>query len=154
MTEFEIRPVKAKDLPGLALVADETGLFPADMVPDLAGPALAGESGVILLTGLKDLRPVGLCYVVQETLADGVWNMLALGVLPRVQRTGLGTQLVTRVEEELHAKSQRMIIVDTSGTDGFVAARAFYHRNAYQEEARIRDYWAAGDDKLTFRKLL
>ena len=120
----------------------------------MARPALAGENGVILLAGLRDLKPVGLCYVVQETLADGVWNMLALGVLPALQRHGLGAQMVAYVEAQLRDQSQRMIIVDTSGSDGFEAARAFYTRNGYEQEARIRDYWAEGDDKLTFRKLL
>ena len=46
------------------------------------------------------------------------------------------------------------MIVDTSGTEAFAETRAFYRKNGYTEEARIRDYWADGDDKITFRKPL
>lgn len=154
MTHTHIRAVTQDDLPALALVVDQTGLFPGEMLPDLAASALAGEEGALFLTGLRGLRPVGFCYAVQETLADSVWNMLALGVLPEFQREGLGAQLVQGLEEALRGQSQRMIIVDTSGTDAFDAARRFYIGNGYEQEARIRDYWAEGDDKLTFRKML
>ena len=46
------------------------------------------------------------------------------------------------------------MIVDTSGTDDFAMTRKFYSQNGYEEEARIRDFWADGDDKVIFRKAL
>jgi hypothetical protein len=42
------------------------------------------------------------------------------------------------------------LIADTSGTDDFAPTRAFYRKNGYAEEARIRDFWAKGDDKVVF----
>jgi len=44
--------------------------------------------------------------------------------------------------------------VETSGTADFAATRRFYRQNGYEEEGRIRDFWAAGDDKVIFRKPL
>ena len=41
------------------------------------------------------------------------------------------------------------------GTELFPAdTREFYHKSGYTEEARIRDFWAAGDDKIVFWKAL
>ena len=49
---------------------------------------------------------------------------------------------------------ERLLLVETSGTDGFEASRRFYERCGYEVDAVIRDYWAPGDDKVVFRRLL
>ena len=54
----------------------------------------------------------------------------------------------------LQAKGARILIADTSGTEAFAPPRAFYAANGYAEEARIRDFWATGDDKVVFWKAL
>ena len=36
----------------------------------------------------------------------------------------------------------------------FLATRAFYRRNGYDEEARIRDFYGPGEDKIVFWKAL
>jgi len=46
------------------------------------------------------------------------------------------------------------LIANTSGVDEFAQTRAFYFKNGYAEEARIRDFWDAGDDKIVFWKSL
>lgn len=47
-----------------------------------------------------------------------------------------------------------MLLIETSGLAGFEAQRGFYRRCGYKEEARIRDFYQAGDDKVVFRKVL
>ena len=86
--------------------------------------------------------------------ADGTWNMLALAVRPDLQGQRLGAALVRAAEKHLQDKGQRILIVDTSGTDAFALTRNFYVQNGYEEEVRIRDFWADGDDKVIFRKAL
>jgi len=54
----------------------------------------------------------------------------------------------------LRQRGHRILIADTSGSDGFKIARNFYHKNAFTQEARIRDFWADGDDKIIFWKKL
>ena len=46
------------------------------------------------------------------------------------------------------------MIADTSGDAGFTATRKFYAAKGYDEEARIRDFWGTGDDKVTYWKSL
>lgn len=57
-------------------------------------------------------------------------------------------------EAHLQSLGQRLLIVDTSGTDDFALTRQFYATSGYEEEARIRDFWGEGDDKVIFRKSL
>lgn len=96
----------------------------------------------------------GFCYAVSEPMTEGTWNMLAIAVRPSRQGNGSGGALLNHLEDELRIRGQRLLIVDTSGSAAFEETRRFYRNNHYVEEARIRDYWAAGDDKVVFSKAL
>jgi ribosomal protein S18 acetylase RimI-like enzyme len=154
MTNPIIKPTSVHDIAALQDVLDRTGLFPSEMLPDMLAPSLAGETGGFWLTCHNDGEAVGLCYTVPEELADGTWNMLALAVRPDLQGKRLGTALLNAAEQHLKSRGQRLLIVDTSGTDDFKLTRRFYAQNGYEKEARMRDFWADGDDKVTFRKAL
>ncbi|WP_372574596.1 GNAT family N-acetyltransferase [Ruegeria jejuensis] len=152
---MKIRPTRPEDIPSLQRVLQETGLFPPEMLPEMIeGFFSDADPSDLWLTCEQDETPVGLCYAAPEELADGTWNMLALAVLPVSQGKGCGAAIVTHLEETLRARGQRILIADTSGTESFARTRAFYARRGYEEEARIRDFWAPGDDKVTFRKAL
>ncbi len=152
---MKTRPTLSEDLPALREVLDGTELFPADMLAGMIEGFLSGSShDDIWLTCEVDRRAVGFCYAALEQLTDGTWNMLAIAVRPECQGTRVGGALITKLEEILRQRGARIIIVDTSGADGFARTREFYRRRGYEEEARIRDYWAADDDKITFWKAL
>lgn len=154
MKNMVIKATRPDDIPALQEVLNGTGLFPSDVLPDMLSPAFAGETKAFWLTCHLGGTAVGLCYAALEEMTEATWNMLALAVLPALQGKGLGTALVKAAEERLSDQGQRLLIVDTSGTDDFALTRKFYAQNGYREEARIRDFWAKGDDKVTFRKVL
>lgn len=152
---MNIRPMKAADLVALKTVVDDTELFPSEMLPDMAAGYFAGEEVQdIWLTCEREGQPIGLCYTVPEQLADGAWNMLAICVSPALQGSGAGGAMTAHLETMLREKGARLLLADTSGTDTFAATRKFYAAKGYTEEARIRDFWEAGDDKVTFTKAL
>ncbi len=154
MTDPIIKPTTPDDIAGLAAVLDSTKLFPSELLPGMLAPALAGETEAVWLTCHQGGEAVGLCFSVPEELADGTWNMRALAVRSDLQGNGLGAAIVRAAEQYLKDEGQRILIVDTSGTDDFALTRKFYVQNGYEEEARIRDFWADGDDKVIFRKAL
>jgi ribosomal protein S18 acetylase RimI-like enzyme len=151
-TDIDIRPTVAGDVPALQVVLDGTELFPSGMLPDMLAGFLGEAPSDIWLTAHDGGGPVGLCFAAPEQLAEGTWTMRALAVLPARQGRGIGAAMTVRLEGMLKERGGRILIVDTSGTDGFALTRAFYAGRGYQPEARIRDYWADGDDKVTFRK--
>lgn len=152
---MQIRPTEARDIPDLKSLLDETGLFPGEMLTDMLHGFLSDEASEDLwLSCQVEGKVVGFCYAVPETLTDGTWNMLAIAVLPSEQGSGVGGAIVRQLEAELRNRGQRLLIVDTSGREDFAPTRAFYRKNGYQEEARIRGFWAAGDDKIVFSKSL
>lgn len=154
MKDMEVQLTRAEDIPALKAVVDETELFPVDMLQEMLSPFLAGEAGSVWLTAHLNGKPVGLCYAVPEALTNGTWNMLALAVLPAHQGRGIGGALVNSLENHLRRQGVRVLIADTSGTEGFARTRQFYANSGYSEEARIRDFWDVVDDKVVFWKTL
>ena len=150
-----IRPATSSDIPALQLVLDGTGLFPSGMLPEMIAGHLAGRATEeVWLTCERDGTAAGFCYAAPEKLTDGTWNMLALAVLPAWQGKGVGSDIVRDLEKSLREAGHRVLIADTSGTSEYERTRAFYRKNGYAEEARIRDFWAAGNDKVVFWKSL
>lgn len=152
---MKIKATTFEDIVSLGKVVDETGLFPSEMPQGFFAETNGqGEHEGIWLTATIDDQPIGFCMATPEKLADGTWNMLAIAVSPVCQRSGAGRLLVDTLERELKAKNVRILIADTSGTEGFQGTRAFYRKAAYEEVARIPDFWGQGDDKVTFWKSL
>lgn len=150
-----IRPTKLQDIPALKEVLDRTELFPSQMLPDMLAGFLSGaDAADIWLTCEADGMPIGFCYAAPEALTTGTWNMLAIAILPSQQGKGAGGAIVTYLEDTLRQQGHRVLIVDTSGAEAFAQTRAFYRKAGYTEEARIRDFWAKGDDKVVFWKAL
>lgn len=150
-----IRPSTFSDIPSLAKVADATQLFPGEMLSEMISAYLSSdECQELWLTFEAAGRIAGFCYAIPEKLTDGTWNMLAIAVHPSSQGKGAGSAIVRHLERELLARGQRVLIADTSGTPEFGQTREFYRKNGYSEEARIRDFWASGNDKVVFWKRL
>lgn len=133
---------------------EKTGLFPSQLLPEMLTPFLSDEAPALWLTCHNGGDAVGLLFAEPEMMAEGTWNIRALGVRPDLQGKGFGGCLVRACEDCLRQSGQRLLIVDTSGTSDFAGSRAFYTKLGYAEAARLRDFWAPGDDKVTFLKAL
>ena len=87
-------------------------------------------------------------------MAYGIWNLLFIAVRPDLQGRGRGSALLRHIEQALRERGARLLLIETSGLGTFERTRAFYRKHGYDEEARIRDYYRPGDDKVVFRKAL
>jgi ribosomal protein S18 acetylase RimI-like enzyme len=87
-------------------------------------------------------------------MTDGTWNLYLLAVHPQHQGQGLGAALVRQIEQDLRSTGARVLLIETSGVPDFAGQRGFYTRLGYHQEARIREFYAPGDDKVVYCKLL
>lgn len=149
-----IRPLVATDLPAIKAVIDATGLFPSDMLDDMTQDYLARPDGPDIWLTADQAGPIGVAYLAPERMADGTWNLYLIAIDPGAQGQGHGTAVLRHVEALLAARGQRILLVETSGLPEFAATRGFYRANGYDEEGRIRDFYAAGEDKVIFRRAL
>jgi ribosomal protein S18 acetylase RimI-like enzyme len=148
-----IRAPRRSDIDAMKAVVGATDLFPADMLDDMLEPFIAGLPGAFWLVFDKAAIS-GIAYCAPETLTDGTWNLLLIAVDPGAQGSGIGGALVKAVESGLRENGARILLVETSGQDTFARSRQFYVRCGFVEEARIRAFYADGDDKIVFWKAL
>ena len=150
-----VRIVGRQDVLALKGVVDATELFPSHLLDDMLEAFLAGERpDELWLTVAGGDGPVAVAYCAPEPMTEGTSNLLLIAVHPAHQGRGVGQALTREVERLLAAGGQRVLPVETSGLPAFERTRDFYRRRGYTEEARIRDYYAAGEDKVVFWKAL
>jgi ribosomal protein S18 acetylase RimI-like enzyme len=83
---------------------------------------------------------------------EGSSDIYWLVVDPRWQRLGIGTILLA--EAEVESSKERQIYVETSSREDYAAARSFYTSSGYVLAATLADFYARGDDKLIYVKIL
>ena len=153
-----IRPATPDDTDSLLALAEATGLFDASEMDQLRamlsafhdGSGMPGEFWLID----DDGGTVGVVYCAPERMTEGTWNLYLIGVHPDRQREGRGAALLKHVEDKLRSQDERVILVETMGVSDFEYVRAFYRNAGYQEEARIRDFYRADQDKIVYWKSL
>jgi ribosomal protein S18 acetylase RimI-like enzyme len=84
--------------------------------------------------------------------ADRTWDLYWIAVDSPLQGAGIGTKLLAEVERRLVSQRARMLIAETSSRSDYAPTRAFYTRRGYVEAARVRDFYAPGDDRIIFVK--
>lgn len=153
-----VRPGRAEDLAAVRALAVAAGLFGPDDVAEVVErtDVAHGEPALWLMTTDDDGVVVGTAYSVREPVSDGVWNMLMLAVDPEHHRGGLGRELVAAVEAALRGLEEpaTALVVETSSTEDFARARAFYAAVGYTEVGRVPHYYGRGDDKVVLWKTL
>ncbi|MBV5260007.1 GNAT family N-acetyltransferase [Synechococcus moorigangaii CMS01] len=153
-----IRLTTPDDTNTLLALAEAIGLFESNQVEELAQMlnqhfSDETDSQDIWLSDY-DNELVGVAYVAPERMTEGTWNLYLIAIHPNHQRQGRGAVLLRYIEQILAERGERVLLVETSGTDDFEYVRAFYRNSGYEEEARIRDFYTDGVDKIVFRKLL
>lgn len=153
-----IRPIAPDDTTALIALANATGLFEPNQLEEL-GEMLSdyfdgnNDSNRFWIAD-DDSGLVGVAYCETERMTDRTWNLQLIAIRPDRQGQGRGTALLRYVEQTLVERGGRMLLVETSGTPEFEYTRAFYRKCGYDEEARIRDFYTEGADKIVYRKAL
>jgi ribosomal protein S18 acetylase RimI-like enzyme len=83
---------------------------------------------------------------------DRTWDLYWIAVDTALQGAGIGTILLEEVERRLVGQHARMLIAETSSRSDYAATRGFYERRGYREAARVRDFYAPGDDRIIYVK--
>lgn len=146
------RELSRADLPAVSIILDETGLFPSELLPDMAEPFLGGSATHLWLVICSGEAVLGFAYCEPERMTDGTHNLLAIAVSPARQNVGIGKALVGAVERRLTETGGRVLIVETSSLEDYEGTRAFYDGLGFAREARIREFYAEGEDKIVFWK--
>lgn len=143
-----------QDAAAIGVIADQTELFPAEMLSDMMEGYVSQRSRDIWYVGEVQGEVIAFGYCEPERLTSGTWNFLAIGVIPSQQGNGVGAQMMGYLERRLAEQGERVLLVETMGTPELEKTRMFYLKNGYEVEARIREFYEAGADKVVFWKHL
>jgi len=87
-----------------------------------------------------------------KALTEGTWDFYFMGVDPAAHSRGIGRAILKRVETEAAAHGGYLVLIETSMSPGYAAARHLYESAGYTREALIRDFYARGDDMVLYSR--
>ena len=155
----ELRPA---DRSRVASILDATGVFRSEEIDvalelfdesfprDNSVPADSSYSFVGAFAADDEL--VGYACYGPTPDTDRTFDLYWIAVDPTAQGTGGGTRLLSEVEQRLEERNARMLVVETSSRLEYAPTRAFYEKRGYAEAARMREFYAPGDDRVIFTK--
>jgi ribosomal protein S18 acetylase RimI-like enzyme len=153
-----LRQLQPSDRAALAELIDEDALFSKAEVSvalELVDAALADPRGDYrVLVAECDGRLAGYVCFGPTPMTNGTWDLYWIVTHPNARGRGVARALIARMEHDIRSCGARLVRVETSHLDGYGAAHAFYERLEYPVVARVRDFYAAGDDLLLMIKHL
>lgn len=82
------------------------------------------------------------------------WDLYWIAVAPCHQGHGVGSQLLTRSETQVTDAGGQRLYIETSSRAEYAPTRAFYLRHGYRCEALLKNFYAPGDNKVVYCKIL
>jgi aminoglycoside 6'-N-acetyltransferase I len=154
-----IRPLLRSDREPLVAILRGTKVFSeeeVDVALELIDAVLdRPDQGDYIIFVMEEEGTVLGYYCVGPTPATvSTFDLYWIAVSPGVQGRGVGTALNDHAEALIRSRGGRLIMVETSSRKDYEPTRAFYRRKAYQELARVHDYYRPGDDLVIFGKYL
>lgn len=111
-------------------------------------------SGYLFLFAERDGLAMGYCCYGEIACTRGSYDLYWIAVHHECRGQGIGGRLLRAAEERIAAAGGRAVWVETSGRPQYAPTREFYLRSGYAQEAVMRDFYDAGDDKVLYVKRL
>ena len=102
----------------------------------------------------KGKEVVGYVCYGPTPATEGTFDLYWIAVSPTMQGKGIGKELLSFTENYVLRQKGRLIIIETSSQSKYQPTQQFYIKNKYIIEARIKDFYRRGDDRLIFVKRL
>ena len=153
-----VRKFVREDIGPLEEIVRATGVFREEEI------AVAVELMEIAATEKDQKDYILFCYEDEEGSVQGYYcigptpmtqstfDLYWIAVHPRLHKKRIGHELLEHCEAQVKSMGGNLMIVETSSQPNYEPTRRFYSRHQYSEEARIRDYYAQGDDLIIYSK--
>lgn len=151
--------VRHSDRGAVRVIVERTEFFRADEV-DVAVELVDEHLVRGLATGyhfvFAEMEGAVIGYVCYGPIACTVasYDLYWIAVDPAQQGKGIGRELIQATEARIAAAGGRRIYIDTSGQPKYAPTRAFYERSGFRCAARLVDFYALGDDRLIYEKIV
>jgi ribosomal protein S18 acetylase RimI-like enzyme len=151
-----IRRLEAGDRQGLERILEAAGVFNSEEISvavELIDEAIAKPGGDYRALGIAAAGGIiGYTCYGRAPFTEFAYHLYWIAVDPGVQGTGVAQRLMAATEDAVVTLGGRLLLVETASKPSYARSRRFYEALHYREAARIRDYYAPGDDKIIFEK--
>lgn len=96
----------------------------------------------------------GYVCIGPRPLTKGTYDLYWIAVNPNVQSRGIGSKLISHIENYLKDNAVRLILIETSGKLSYEKERKFYEKNSYDKLVEIKDFYNVGDSLVIYGKYL
>ena len=158
--EIQIRVTRPEEAPVILAIAGGVGVFDREevaIVDELLREYIGDgpqKSGYYFLSCVQNGRVLGFACYGPRALTRGTYDLFWICSARGEQGKGVGSALLRQAEQAVRATGGYLIIVETSNTPGYEAARRFYEAHAYRREAVIQDFYSKGDGLVLYSKTL
>ena len=152
-----VQPATIGEREQIREVARRAGVFNAielDTVDELldAYYADADGSGYYFLSYRDGDRVLGFAAWGPRSLSERGYDLYWIATRPEAQRRGVARALLAAIETRVRERGGGWIVIETSDTPTYAAARGFYERCGYARALFLPDFYRAGDGLMAFAK--
>lgn len=153
---FRINPENS-DIERIREIVDSTGFFydhEIDVAVELVEERLKnGESaGYYFIFAEVDGITVAYSCFGPISMSNTSFDLYWIATHKDFRGKGIGKKLLEETFNHARSMGCIIIIAETSGREYYAPTRAFYDNNKFELEARLKDFYDVGDDKLFYTK--
>ncbi len=151
--------VRRADVDSVGRLVEATGFFSVEEIGiarELVEERMVrgAQSGYFFLFAEAGRRLAGYaCFgPIPGTMQS--FDLYWIAVYPSFQQKGIGRMLLQAAEREMMKNGAGRVYVDTSSRPQYEPTRRFYTACGYRKEAVLADFYAPGDGKIIYLKIL
>jgi GNAT superfamily N-acetyltransferase len=153
---FRTIPEK-RDIARVFEIVESTKFFydhEVEIAAELVAERLAqGEStGYYFVFGEMDGVTVAYSCFGPITMSKTSFDLYWIATHNDYRGKGIGKKVLEETCKQAALMGCSIIIAETSGLPHYEPTRAFYNNNKFELEAKLRDFYTLGDDKLFYTK--
>jgi ribosomal protein S18 acetylase RimI-like enzyme len=154
-----LRPSAPEDRRRIGDLILGSGLFhatDAECVDEMFGLALAKPTpdNYRFLSAWLDGDMVGFACYGWESLTDRTWDLFWILTSPEARRRGVGSALLAEAVRVAWVEGGRLMVIFTSSTAPYAAARQLYESQGFVRQAIVPEYYKPEDDLYIYSRRL
>jgi GNAT superfamily N-acetyltransferase len=114
----------------------------------------AEECGYNWMKLYEEEKLVGIANYVRNSFSVHSWDLYWIAVHKDFRHRKLGSVLLKAVEDDIRESGGKILWLDTSGRPLYAPTEKFYKKNGYTLQASLKDFYAPGDPKQIYSKVL
>ena len=151
--------IKSSDLDAIAGIIKSSGLFSAaeiNLACELANEKISdgSASSYQFLFGEDDGLVWGYTCFGLIPATVGSYDLYWIAVDNHLRARGMGKQLLKKTENIIRNLGGRRIYAETSSRHQYQTTHKFYEGCGYIQEAFLKDFYAEGDSKIIYSKII